>query len=156
MRVVVAGTFGPLHDGHRDLLETALRRGDDGVVVGLTTDEFAARSRRDDPRPIPPYEERRRQVRAAIDELDDWGRNAEIRRVADEYGFAAADPSLDAIVVSPETDERVAELNRRRSERGTAPLDPIVVPYALAEDGEPISSTRIARGEIDEHGNLRD
>ena len=36
------------------------------------------------------------------------------------------------------------------------PLKPIVVPYVYADDGEPISSTRVVKGEIDEHGNLLD
>lgn len=152
MRVVVAGTFGPLHDGHRALFEEALRKGDEGVVVGLTTDEFANATR---DRSVPSYDERERQVGAAIDALDEWNREVEIRPVADEYGFADDDPSLDALVVSPETDEEVAALNRRREERGMDPLEPVVVPYVYAEDGARISSTRIVEGEIDEHGNVK-
>ena len=152
MRVVVAGTFGPLHDGHRALFEEALRKGDEGVVVGLTTDEFANATR---DRDVPPFDERERRVRAAIDALDEWNREVEFRAVDDEYGFADDDSSLDAIVVSPETDEEVVELNRRREERGMDPLEPIAVPYVYAEDGERISSTRIVEGEIDEHGNVR-
>ena len=151
MRVVVAGTFGPVHDGHRALFEEALQRGDEGVVVGLTTDEFANATR---DRPVPSYDERERAVRETIEALDERDREVELRRVADEYGFADDDPSLDALVVSPETDEEVAEINRRREERGMDPLETIVVPYEYAEDGERISSTRIVRGEIDEHGNL--
>jgi pantetheine-phosphate adenylyltransferase len=151
MRVVVAGTFGPIHDGHRALFEEALRRGDEGVVVGLTTDEFA-NVKRD--RSVPAFAERERAVRETLDSLDGWDREVEIRRVDDEYGFADDDPSLDALVVSPETDEEVAEINRRREERGMDPLEPMVVPYEYAEDGERISSTRIVEGEIDEHGNL--
>jgi len=49
VNVAVAGTFGPRHDGHRSLLETALAFGD-RVVVGLTTDELARSSRT---RPVP-------------------------------------------------------------------------------------------------------
>lgn len=152
MRVVVAGTFGPLHDGHRALFEEALRKGDEGVVVGLTTDEFANATR---DRDVPPFDERERRVRAAVDALDEWNREVEFRAVDDEYGFADDDPSLDALVVSPETDEELVELNRRREERGMDPLEPLVVPYAYAEDGERISSTRIVEGKIDEHGNVR-
>ncbi|WP_129113254.1 phosphopantetheine adenylyltransferase [Halegenticoccus tardaugens] len=151
MRVVVAGTFGPLHDGHRALFERALEAGDGGVVVGLTSDELAARTRRE-PRPVPPFEERRRAVEAALETLDEWDRDAEVRKIDDEFGFADDDPSLDAVVVSPETDEEVAEINERRRERGLEPLETIVAPYVLAEDGERISSTRIVRGKIDEHG----
>ena len=154
MRVAVAGTFGPLHDGHRALFEAALERGDEGVVVGLSSDEFATETRRPDPRPIPPYEERKQQVEAALEELDEWDRPVETRSFSDEHGFADDDPSLDALVVSPETDEEVAEINHRRTDRGMEPLETIVVPHVPAEDGEPISSTRIVEGEIDEHGHL--
>lgn len=66
------------------------------------------------------------------------------------------DPSLDALVVSPEADEEVVEINRRRTDRGIEPLEPIVVPHEDAEDRMPISSTRIVNGEIDKHGTLRD
>lgn len=154
MRIAVAGTFGPLHDGHRALFQAALERGDEGVVVGLSSDEFATETRRPDPRPIPPYEERKRQVKATLDALDEWDRVVEIRKFTDEHGFADDDPSLDALVVSPETDEEVAAINHQRTNHGMNPLTPIVVPYAHAEDGEPISSTRIVNGEIDEHGTL--
>lgn len=154
MRVAVAGTFGPLHDGHREMFGTALERGDGGVVVGLASDRFATESRRPDPRPIPPYGERRRAIEDLLEELDEWGRDVEIRRFDDEYGFADDDPTLDGLVVSPETDDLVDDINRLREERGLAPLEPIVVDHVLAEDGEPISSTRIVRGEIDEHGRL--
>jgi pantetheine-phosphate adenylyltransferase len=150
MRVAVAGTFGPLHDGHRALLETALAEGDDGVVVAITSDEFARRSR---DRPVPEFREREAAVEEALSALDEWGRAVEIRRLSDEYGFADDDPSLDALVVSPETDDEVAAINEVRRARALDPLEAIVVPYALAEDGRRISSTRIVRGEIDEHGN---
>jgi len=156
MRVAVAGTFGPIHDGHRALFREALERGDDGVVVGVSSDRFARESRRPDPRPIPPYDERERRVEATLAALDEWGREVIVRKFTDEYGFADDDPTLDALVVSPETDDAVAEINRRREERGLDPLEPIVVPYEYAADGERISSTRIVEGEIDEHGNVLD
>ena len=152
MRIVVAGTFGPLHDGHRRMFRVALERGDGGVVVGLASDGFATESRRPDPRPVPPFEARQRAVEELLDGLDEWGRDVEIRAFDDEYGFADDDPTLDGLVVSPETDDLVDDINRRREERGMDPLEPIVVEHVLADDGEPISSTRIVRGEIDEHG----
>ena len=154
MRVVVAGTFGPIHDGHRALFEAALRYGDDGVVVGVSSDAFATESRRPDPRQIPPVEERMRRVEAEMESLDGWGREVSFREIETEFGFADDDPRLDVLVVSPETDEELVELNRRRRERGMEPLHAVVVPYAYAEDGERISSTRIVEGEIDEHGNV--
>ncbi|MGM0592784.1 MAG: phosphopantetheine adenylyltransferase [Halobacteriota archaeon] len=153
MRVVVAGTFGPIHDGHRALFRAALEHGDEGIVVGLTSDALANRTRN---RPVPSYEDRERTVRREIDAIDEWNRDPTIVKLSDEYGVAVEDPSLDAIVVSPETRDEVAEINERRIARGIGPLETILVPFVRADDGERISSTRVVRGEIDEHGEVTD
>ena len=151
MRVAVAGTFGPVHDGHRALFETALEVGDEGVIVGLTSDEFARSSRT---RPVPSFEERLSSLTEEFASLDRWSRHIEFRRIHDEFGFADDDPTLDALVVSPETVEEVQGINDTRREHGMDPLVAVVAPYTYAEDGERISSTRIVEGEIDEHGNV--
>lgn len=151
MKVVVAGTFGPLHDGHRRLFETALRHGDEGVVVGITTDELARSSRA---RAVPPHDDRLAGVRAATADMDEWGRDVEYRAVADDVDFAGTDADPDALVISPETAHELVAVNERRRENGLAPLEGLVAPYVLAEDGDRISSTRIVHGEMDEHGQL--
>ena len=153
MRVVVAGTFGPLHDGHRKLLATALECGDEGVVVGLTSDAFA-RGKRD--RPVPDFTERRDRLVDALTALDEWDRTVTVREIDDEFDFAATDPTLDAVVVSTESDDELADLNERRREGGFDPLVGVVVPVVRSEDGERISSTRVVRGEIDERGRRVD
>lgn len=149
MRAAVAGTFGPLHDGHRRLLGTALEVGDEGVVVGLTSDDLA-RSSRD--REVPGFADRRAGVEAALRDLDQWGRDWEIQEIRDEHGFADDLPDLDALVVSPETYPEVEAINDDRREKGFDPLVAVVVPFVRAEGGERISSTRVVQGEIDEHG----
>ncbi|ELY81051.1 phosphopantetheine adenylyltransferase [Natrinema gari] len=151
MRVAVAGTFGPLHDGHRTLFEHALRFGTDGVVVALTSDELAVETRHE-PRPVPPLAERTRAVTETLCELDAWDRDVELHVLETEYGIATDEPSIDALVVSPETATELEAINDRRRERGFAPVSGIVAPYVYADDGERISSTRIVNGEIDEHG----
>ncbi|WP_226004134.1 phosphopantetheine adenylyltransferase [Natrinema salinisoli] len=153
MRIAVAGTFGPLHDGHRTLVEHALRFGEDGVVVALTADDLAVETRHE-PRPIPSLEERMQAVTDAITELDEWDRDVELRTLETEYGIATDEPSIDALVVSPETAPELEAVNDRRRERGFEPLSGIVAPYVYADDGERISSTRIVKGEIDEHGRV--
>ncbi|WP_335999982.1 phosphopantetheine adenylyltransferase [Halorientalis halophila] len=152
-RVAVAGTFGPLHDGHRNLLGTALKYADEGLIVGLTSDAFARASRT---REIPSFEDRRAALETAIADLDDWGREVEIRRLTTEHGIVTDEPDIDALVVSPETAPELAAINETRRERGFDPIEGIVAPYVLAADGERISSTRIVRGEIDEHGRIRE
>ncbi|SDD31097.1 pantetheine-phosphate adenylyltransferase [Natrinema hispanicum] len=153
MRVVVAGTFGPLHDGHRFLFEHALRFGADGVVVALTSDDLATETRHE-PRPIPSFDERVAAVTDAISDLDKWDRDVEIRRLETEPGIAATDPAIDALVVSPETAPELEDINDQRRAHGLEPLSGIVAPYVYADDGERISSTRIVNGEIDEHGRV--
>lgn len=149
MYVAVAGTFGPIHDGHRALFDAALERGDDGVLVALTSDSFA-RGKRD--RPVPDFDERRARVREELDALDDRGRDVSIRTLHDEHGIASTEASLDGLVVSPETAHELADINDRRVAGGLDPIRGFVVPFVRADDGERISSTRLVRGEIDEHG----
>lgn len=155
MRVVVAGTFGPLHDGHRSLFRHALRFGSNGVVVGLTSDDLAIETRAA-PRPIPPFDDRKRAVTEAVADLDEWGRDVEVRAIDDEHDIAVTAADLDAIVLSPETAPELDAINSERRERGLEPLTGIVAPYVLAADGERISSTRIVSGEIDASGTPTD
>lgn len=152
MRVAVAGTFGPIHDGHRALLETALEVGSEGVVVGLTSDQFATRARE---RAVPPFPDRLTALRRELDALDRWDRRVEVDEIASEHDFAATDPALDAVVVSRETADEVVDLNDARRGRGLEPLVAVVVPLVLADDGERLSSTRVVAGEVDEHGRSR-
>jgi len=152
-RVAVAGTFGPLHDGHRNLLRTALEYGDGGLVVAVTDDAFARASRT---REVPDFEDRRATVAATVRDLDEWDRDIEFRELTTEHGIVTDEPDIDALAVSPETASELAAINETRRDRGFEPIEGIVAPYVLAADGERISSTRIVRGEIDEHGNLLD
>lgn len=151
MRAAVAGTFGPLHDGHRELFEHALRFGDEGVIVGVTSDELAGETRS---RSVPPYEVRKRSAAAELESIDEWNRNVTIRELSDPHEIVTEEPSIDALVVSPETADELVAINDGRRDRGFDPLTGIVAPYVLAADGERISSTRIVRGEIDEYGAL--
>ncbi len=153
MRVAVAGTFGPLHDGHRALFETALEFGDDGVVVALTDDVLAEETRHE-PRPVPPLAERTASVRRALADSDEWGRDVEIRTLHDPHGIAATAADLDALVVSPETMVELPNINEARRDRDLEPLLGLVVPFVEAADGQRISSTRMVKGEVDEHGAL--
>jgi pantetheine-phosphate adenylyltransferase len=151
MKVALGGTFDPVHDGHRALFERAFELGD--ATVGLTSDDLAPKTRHDD-RYVRPYDRRERDLDAELRRLAErYDREYEIREIDDPTGFAP-EPQFDAIVVSPETETGGKRINEIRRENGDEPLDIEVVDHVYAEDGETISSTRIVRGEIDEHGNL--
>lgn len=152
MEVALGGTFDPVHDGHRALFERAFELGD--VVVGLTSDELAPETR-SEARDIRPFEERRADLEAELAEYaEQYDRSFEVRTLIEPTGIAAEEPDLEYLVVSPETASAGEVINDIRREQGLDPLEIEVVDHVLADDGDIISSTRIIRGEIDEHGAL--
>ena len=151
MQVVLGGTFDPVHDGHRALFSRAFGLGD--VTVGLTSDELANQSRYRD-RYVRPFDARRRDLRQELQGFaEEHDRTFEVRRLDEPTGIAV-EPGFDVLIVSPETKEGGERINEIREERELDPLRIEVVDHERAEDGGIISSTRITRGEIDEHGNL--
>jgi len=150
MDVALGGTFDPVHDGHRALFDRAFELGD--VTVGLTSDELAPKTRSVD-RHVRSFEERRADLAAELEAFaEEYDREFVVRELTEPTGIAT-EPQFDYLVVSPETAATGERINEIRTERGHDPLDIEVVPHVHAEDGEIISSTRIVRGEIDEHGN---
>jgi len=139
----VAGTFDILHKGHRRLIEEAFRRGE-FVVIGITTDEFGKAKK--------PLKVRKRNLEKFLKAR--YPGRYEIVEINDEYGTAIEDEELEAIVVSEETYPKAEEINRIREDRGLKKLIIYKVPMVLAEDGKPISSTRVLNGEIDKDGKL--
>lgn len=153
MTVALGGTFDPIHDGHRALFERAFELGD--VTVGLTSDDLAPETRHE-PRRVRPFEERRTTLEAELHPLADAAGHAfEVRKLETPTGIAT-EPGFEVIVVSPDTLTGAERINELREDRGLDPLEIELVDHVPAEDGNPISSTRIVRGEIDPHGNLRE
>jgi pantetheine-phosphate adenylyltransferase len=148
-KVATGGTFDRLHAGHKRLLERSFGLGDE-VVIGLTSDEFA---RKEGKAPVQTYEEREAGLEAYIRESFP-GRRHRIAKLDDYFGPGIASKDVEALVASPETAKRVALANSLRAKRGFPPLGLVVVDWVVAEDGAPISSTRIRKGEIDGEGRL--
>jgi pantetheine-phosphate adenylyltransferase len=150
MKVMVGGTFDPLHDGHKRLISRSFElAGRDGtVIVGLTTDTFASRK----VHPVRRYEQRKAALAGYISEQN-FSASYSIEPLKDRYG-TALDDDFDALVVSEETLPIAHEINQLRKEKGKRKVDIHQITCVLADDGRWISSTRIYRGEIDAHGRL--
>jgi len=143
--VAIGGTFDILHDGHKALLKKAYTLGD--VIIGLVSDEMARRKTY----VSNTYDTRKKTVIAYIKALT--GTNPVIVALDDPYG-PALKQKFDYIVISPDTFRTAEEINTLRSQRGLPSITIVCVDFVLARDGRPISSTRIHRGEIDDHGAL--
>ncbi|RLI87049.1 MAG: phosphopantetheine adenylyltransferase [Archaeoglobales archaeon] len=144
-KVALGGTFEPLHEGHKKLIDVAVKLGD--VTIGVTSDELARKRLRS----VLPYEIRAENLRQYI--LRKYGFEPEIVRIYDPYG-ETLEIDFDYIVVSPETYSVAEMINEKRKELGKKEIKIVKVDWVRAEDGEPISATRIKRGEIDRYGRL--
>lgn len=147
---MVGGTFDPLHDGHKKLIDRSFSLAGEGgtVIIGLTTDAFAGKKIH----AITPFDQRRKELVAYVASKGytaDWI----IEPLSDRYG-SSLEADFDALVVSEETLPVALDINKKRAERGKKKVDLHQVSCVLAEDGRWISSTRIYRGEIDRHGHL--
>jgi pantetheine-phosphate adenylyltransferase len=143
-KVAVGGTFDQFHQGHRILLEKAFQIGEK-VIIGVTSDEFGGAKGEIEPCNI---------RMSNLNTLIKGKSNYLLARLEEPYGPTVEDESIDALVVSQETEPIAQEINHIRREKGIKTLDIITINMVLAEDGKPISSTRIRKGEIDNKGTL--
>jgi len=149
-RAAMGGTFNEIHYGHVALLLTAFTSGEH-VVIGVTSDELVSKLGKQ--HPVKSYGERVEGLKQFLQEHGLEERST-IAKLEDPYGPPAYDGEIEALVASPFTAGRVEEINRIRVEKGLEPVKLVTCPIVLAEDGKPISSTRIAAGEITPDGRV--
>jgi pantetheine-phosphate adenylyltransferase len=153
--VTVGGTFDVFHKGHSLLLEEAFKVAET-VLIGLSTDEFANSLQK--PHKIDCYEKRHKDLIRFLAERG-LEKRATIVPLDDPYGPTIGAKGIESneiegIIVSEETETAAEEINRLRVKEGKKPLLIFVLKMILAEDGKPISSTRIRRQEVDRFGRL--
>lgn len=149
MNICLGGTFDQFHKGHQTLITKALQvAGAKGTVfIGITSDSMIRKKGG-----AASFEQRKQYVKEYLRNIDAHPRTI-IQPINDPYGPAVTG-DFDAIVVSPETEPTAKAINKQRRQQHKKPLQIILVPFVLAEDGAPISSTRIRKGEIDKNGTL--
>lgn len=147
--VFVGGTFDTLHVGHKSLLSRAYGVGE-RVEIGLTSDAYVAKYKT---HPHRPFTDRRETLVSWLEE-NGYADRTRIVGIDDPYEPAASDPAIHAIIVTVHNRVRAEEINAMRANRNLTPLAIIEAPLITAEDGVPVSSTRVREGEIDESGHL--
>ncbi len=148
--VSVGGTFDVMHKGHWFLLEETFNVGD-MAIVGITTDKFVAKMKKN--HKVDSYKNRLADVKKFLSEKG-YLERAKIVPLNDPYGPTIKSDVLEGIIVSEETEVTAETINRLRVEKGKKPLLIFVITMVLADDGKPISSTRVRRQEVDRYGRL--
>jgi len=148
--VALGGTFDILHAGHRQLLSEAFRLGD-VVLIGVTSDHLVSTLKKN--HRVRSYSRRVRDLKEFI-KIRRWSSRARISKLQETYGPAVKRKNLRALIITKATLASGRRLNRLRHQNGLAQVDLRVVELLKAEDGKPISTTRIRDGEIDKEGRL--
>ena len=136
-----------MHLGHESLLRTAFSLSDE-IIIGLTSDSRAKFNRSGEH--ISPYSERFESLNHFIS--NNFKGNYSIVELNDNWGPGVFDVSLNAIIVSEETEKVAIDFNVNRKLKGLKELEIVVIPLVLANDGRRISSTRIRNKEINTEG----
>ena len=149
MRICIGGTFNTLHKGHRVLLDKAFEKaGKNGTVyIGLSEGDLVKKKKY-----LKPLTERKKALEDYLLSKG-YDKQSMIIPIHNKYGITL-DEDFDLIIISPETKKIAEEINAKRKSMGKKPILIELVPYVLAKDNKPISSTRILNKEIDREGNL--
>lgn len=147
--VAMGGTFDIIHKGHLTLLSGAFSISSK-VIIGLTSDEMATKKGKNLQNN---YQKRMETLEKTI-EKNFPESLFEISKLDNDFGPAVLEKNVQALVVSGETSNQGKVLNDLRNQKNLPPVEVVVVPMVLAEDGQRISTTRIKKNEIDLEGNL--
>ena len=144
-KVVFAGTFDHLHEGHKHLLRAASKLGKK-VAIGLTSDRMLdSKFKR---HLVQSYSQRHGVLEAFLREEKIIER-CSIFPIETMEGGADEMEDLEALIVSDEIKvvENAFEINNKRIRKGLKRFHIIVIPRVRTPDGKPLSSSRIRDGE---------
>lgn len=147
--VALGGTFDIIHKGHVALLTKAFSISSH-AIIGLTGDDLALKKNK---KIINDYSKRFESLTNLVEKKFP-NSSYVISKLENDFGPAAIEGKVDALIVSEETRNKGEILNALRKKQNLPPVEVVIVPMVLAEDGSRISTTRIRNSEIDTQGNL--
>jgi pantetheine-phosphate adenylyltransferase len=119
------------------------------VDIGITSDDMIEEKLGDEPEDT--FEERKKNIEDFLHSLKRF-EDARFIEINDIYGNAVEEGK--SLLITPESRSNAEKINTRREEQGRKHLRIEVVEKLNAVNDEPISSTRIRSGEIDQNGLL--
>ena len=145
LRCLIGGTFDRFHLGHEILLDAALEAAE-RVEVWVTDDEMAQRKSSI----IQDHATR-------CEHLLEWARahhpgRMTVHQLEDEMGPAPIRKDCDAIACTPETEAACRAINALPLGNELPPLEILLVPHLVDDEGEVLSSSRIRSGRTDRNG----
>lgn len=162
MKIIVGGTFDKLHRGHRRLLNKAIQLAtmyNCKLIVTVTSDMFTLLKSH----PVRRYNLRVADVIAHIRNERYYGQiviyelNSQLiyNQLNTPFLYKEFENDEITMIVSEETYSGALELNHCLRDLKWEPMNVVVVPMLMAEDGKRISSTRIHNGEITIEGKVK-
>ena len=146
--VTACGTFDHFHAGHEAFLLKAFEYGGK-VSIGISTDTFIKNKKYS--RQIQQFEVRKEALKNFLERKSLINRSI-FFELHDTRGIALGDTTLEAIVVTSETQQNAKEINKLRKVKKLKQLEIIKVPFVKGKDKKIIRSSTIRAGEINRLG----
>jgi cytidyltransferase-like protein len=147
--VACGGTFDLFHAGHKAFIKDVLDRSEK-VVLGITGDAYVKNFKHN--LDIEAFEVRKTAVEEFLDSIRARDKVAIIEISTAYEPYLGTSHHYQAIVVTNQTKQAAKEINLKRQQNGIPRLEVVISLMKKAEDGGPISSTRIRNGEINRDG----
>jgi len=142
--VAIGGTFDHLHSGHAFLLSIACLIAKEKVIIGITDESMITHKENSDL--IQTKEVREGSVLRFVDNFYNFNKKEIVMStLQDPYGPTIEDPTIEAIVVSPESRIGAIKINEIRIKRNMKPMKLVDVEHLKLSDGTILSSSYIRR-----------